>query len=76
MADDDQVEQEDSGYNERFEDDAGEEDDKPAGDGEENRGLSASPAQLNISHKQLGGEEKEGMPENLNVQMEKSQEEI
>ena len=53
MADDDQVEQEDSGYNERFEDDAGEEDDKPAGDGEENRGLSASPAQLNISHKQL-----------------------
>ena len=75
MADDDQVEQEDSGYNERFEDDAGEEDDKPAGDGEENRGLSASPAQLNISHKQLG-DEKEGMPENLNVQMEKSQEEI
>ena len=75
MADDDQVEQEDSGYNERFEDDAGEEDDKPAGDGEENRGLSASPAQLNISHKQLD-EQKEGMPENLNVQMEKSQEEI
>ena len=75
MADDDQVEQEDSGYNERFEDDAGEEDDKPAGDGEENRGLSASPAQLNISHKQLE-DAKEGMPENLNVQMEKSQEEI
>ena len=75
MADDDQVEQEDSGYNERFEDDAGEEDDKPAGDGEENRGLSASPAQLNISHKQLE-DAKEGKPENLNVQMEKSQEEI
>ena len=55
MADDDQVEQEDSGYNEKFEDEAGgeDEDDKPAEDGEENRGLSASPAQLNISHKQL-----------------------
>ena len=76
MADDDQVEQEDSGYNERFEDDAGEEDDKPAGDGEENRGLSASPAQLNISHKQLDDQKEAAMADQLNVQMEKSQEEI